>query len=112
MSYSRESIKIKDNELRCLIRSDGSYTKDGPDIISIRGLKADRHFALARNKLRRDDITGIHELFFLIGAEVRFCVIGNLLAFNQDIERALSPSVAAERHPQCDRPRILNRHVE
>src|SRR5437879_12205702 len=83
MSYSRESIKIKENELRCLIRSGGSDTKDGPDIISIRGLEADRHFALTRHKLRRDDITDIHELLFLIGAEVRFCVIGNLLAFDQ-----------------------------
>ena len=104
MSYSRESIKIKENELRCLIRSGGSDTKDRPDIISIRGLEADRHFALTRHKLRRNNITDIHELLFLIGAEVGFCVIGNLLAFDQDVERALSPSVAAERHPQCDRP--------
>src|SRR4029077_16440275 len=112
MSYSRESIRLKRNELRCLIRSDGSHTKDGPNVIPIRGLEADRHFALTSHKLRRNDITDIHELFFLIGAEVRFCVIGNLLAFDQDVERALAPSVAAERHPQCYRPRILNGHVE
>jgi hypothetical protein len=72
MSYSRESIKIKENNLWCLICSDGSHPEDPPDIISIRGLEADRHFALTRHKLRRDDITGIHELLFLIGAEVRF----------------------------------------
>src|SRR5882672_2330952 len=39
-------------------------------------------------------------------------VIANLFSVDQNVECALPPAFAAVRHPQCDRLRILDRHIE